>query len=458
MNKKLILVVVLSLLLMAVMATSVGAQTTGVTYSVGVQIKNLDQANPANVTITYYNQDGTSAGTLNLTGTNAIAAGSAKTYAVLEGVSAGFNGSAVISSDRQVAAIANVFGNGFSGMGASYTALANGASPVNIPLVFREHFGFNTWFNVQNAGSAETTVTVRFDNGTTQVATVKPGAAATFDQKSNAALADPAPTGNAGYVGSATITSSNNTPIVATLLQQGPTTLLGFDGFLPSQASANPVMPLINTNNFGYITGIQIQNTGATATNVTITYTPSQAGAACTEMLSIAPASSTTFALGAFGSTSGAAETCANDARFVGSARVTANSANMPLVAIVNQLNSPANKGASYGAFNSTLATQTVELPLIMDRNFGYFTGFAIMNVGTTATTITCTYTGSSFTDSASVAPGGALTVQNLNKLADKYVGAATCTSTASPIVGVVNELGTLATSDSFLVYEGANR
>jgi len=459
MKKRFMVLVVLSMLLMAVMASSASAQQN-VTYSVGVQIKNLDTANAANVTITYYDQaTGASVGTLSLTGANAIPASGTKTYATLEGVSAGFNGSAVISSDRQVAAIANVFGNGFSGMGASYTALSSGGTPISIPLILRNHFGFNTWFNVQNAGAVDTTVTVTYSNGATESKAIKPGAAASFFQDANATLPDP--DGSAGFVGSARISSSGNTPIVATLLQQGPTTLLGFDAFLPSQAATTPVMPLVNANNFGYITGIAIQNTGSQATDVTVSYTPSSGGAngtACTETLNIAPGASANFALNAFSATV-ANETCANGAKFVGAARVTTNSTNQPLVAIVNQLNSGAQKGAAYNGFNPTLATQTVELPLIMDRNFGYFTGFSIANVGTTATNITCTYTGSNVTSTGtSIAPGAALTVVTQGLIADRYAGAATCTSSAAPIVGIVNELNGTSISDAFLVYEGTNR
>ena len=438
-----LIIVFSALLLTALVASSSFAQGS-VSYSVGVQIKNLDNSNAANVTVTYYNQsDGSQAGTLN----QAIPAGDSFTMATLQGVSTGFNGSAVISSDRQIAAIANVIGNGT--MGASYNAFSAGDTTASLPLLMKGNFGFNTWFNVQNAGTADANITINYSNGTNETATIKAGAAKTFDQSTNSSLAS-------GFVGSATVTS--NQPIAVTVLQQGPTTLLGYDGYRSSDASTNPVMPLINTNNFGFITGIQIQNTGTQSTNVTVSYKANAgSGTDCTETQSIAGGTSATFALSAFSGTS-SGETCADGATFVGSASVTANSASQPLVAIVNQLNTSANKGASYNGFNPSNGTSTVVMPLIMDRNFGFFTGFSVVNVGSSSTTVNCSYTNSSVTNSATVAAGAALTVVNQNQLGDAYVGAATCTATGGSLVGTVNQLQDGSTTDQFLVYEGTNQ
>lgn len=437
-------ITLLALLLTVLGATSAFAQGS-VSYAVGVQIKNLDNSNAANVTVTYYSQtDGSSAGSHS----EAIPAGDSFTMATLQGVSTGFNGSAVVSSDRQIAAIANVIGNGT--MGASYNAFSAGDTSASLPLLMRNNFGFNTWFNVQNTGSSSATVTINYSNGTSEDATIAAGAAKTFDQATNAALGET-------FVGSASVTSDQ--PIAVTVLQQGATTLLGYDGFRSADASTNPVMPLINANNFGFITGVQIQNTGTQSTDVTVSYTANpDSGSDCTETQTIAGGSSATFALGAFGSTSGSNETCANDATFVGSASVTANSASQPLVAIVNQLNTPANYGAAYNGFNPANGTSTVVMPLIMDRNFGFFTGFSVVNVGDSPANVSCSYSNSNVTSSETVAPGAALTVSNGGQLSEGYVGAATCTASGGSLVGIVNELLSGATTDFFLVYEGTNQ
>ena len=136
-------ITLLALLLTVLGASSAFAQGS-VSYAVGVQIKNLDNSNAANVTVTYYNQsDGSQAGALS----QGIPAGDSFTMATLAGVSTGFNGSAVVSSDRQIAAIANVIGNGT--MGASYNAFSAGDTSASLPLLMRNNFDFNTWFNVQ---------------------------------------------------------------------------------------------------------------------------------------------------------------------------------------------------------------------------------------------------------------------------------------------------------------------
>ncbi len=416
------------------------------TYDSGFQIQNLGTVT-ATVTITFYNQDGTVAATVN----DQIGANSSKTYYPLTSVSAGFNGSVVVSSDQPVAAIVNVLGDS-GAFGASYSGFSSGSTTASIPLVMKNNYGFSTWFNVQNTGTADANVTVTYSNGTSEVATIKPGAAATFDQATNANLPD-------GFVGSAVVSSTQ--PVAIAVLEVGPTTLLAYNGF-PS-GSTELLMPLVNANNYGYVTGIQIQNLGTTDTDVTVSYTPSSAGSACTETQTVPAGKSATFALYAFtyDAPSGVTITtnCTKGSTFVGSAKVTANSANQPLVAIVNQLNSGANKGASYAAFDPAAGTSTVVFPLIMDRNFGYFTGFSVMNVGTSSTTVTCTFTGSSRTVNATLNPGEALTDVQLNQIADGYVGSAVCTASGGgSIVGVVNELNTSSTGDAFLVYEGANQ
>jgi hypothetical protein len=147
---------------------------------------------------------------------------------------------------------------------------------------------------------------------------------------------------------------------------------------------------------------------------------------------------------------------------FVGSAKVTANNPSgtaQPLAAIVNQLNSAQNKGASYNAFDPAGGTSTVVMPLIMDRNSNYYTGFSVTNVGTQTTNVSCQFSPPGPAVSGSLDPGEALTHVQLNVLGNGYVGSATCTASGgdAKIVSIVNELNTVSTGDSFLVYEGTN-
>jgi hypothetical protein len=342
--------------------------------------------------------------------------------------------------------VVNVLGN--DGVaGASYIGMQAGANNLQIPLLMKGNFGFNTWFKVQNVGSAATNITVNYTDGTSASANnVAPGAAATFDQATeNHTLA----------VFAATVASSGQ-PLVASVIEESASSMFAYNGF--TGGSTNPVMPLINANNFGFITGVQIQNSGGSASNVTVTYT-STGGATCTETQTIAANSSATFALGVFtnGVAAGTTTNCTLGGTFVGSARVTGNSANMPLNVIVNQLNGSTGAGEAYSGFDPNALTNKVVMPLIMDQNFGYITGFNLVNAGGASTTVNCTFSGSAVTVNATLAAGAVLNDVQDGKLGAGYVGSATCTGGAgAKLAAVVNELGS-GGGDQFLVYEAIN-
>ena len=433
------------------------------TYATGFQIQNLSNA-VANVTIAFYpTGSGTASATVNTT----IQPNAAATYSSLpSAVQAGFTGGAVISSDQSVASIVNVIANGNFNYGASYTGVTAGAKSVQLPLLFKGSFNFNTFFSVQNTSGTAANVSVTYSGGglaspvTQGPVVIQPGSSTQFDQASNASLP-------AGFNGSAVITSDQD--VAAAVVEAGPTTLLSYNGFTDA-SNLLPVMPLVNSNNFGFQTGISLQNAGTADTAVTVSYTPSPdangnlIGTACTETQTI-PAKGTKFfanyTISAGGTPpAGITSNCTRNARFVGSAKVITNSTSQPLVGIVNQLNSGGNKGGSYEAFNPAAATSTVLFPIIQDRFFNYFTGFSIVNVGTVATPITCTYSGQSATQSvASLAPGATFTTQQLNAIASGYNGSGTCTASAAgaKIVGILNQLNTSANTDAFFVSDGIN-
>lgn len=406
-------------------------------YTSGFQVQNLSSTQ-ATVNITYYNPDGTTATTANDT----IAANGSKTYFPIHAPS-GFGGSVVISSDQQIASVVNVLTGSGAKAGASYVGISQGGANLSLPLLMKNNSGYNTWFHLQNTGTADATVNVSYSDGTSVSGiTIKPGAAKLFDQSTES---------HSAAVFSAQITSSQ--PVVAAVIEENPATMFAYTGF--QSGTTNPVMPLINANNSGYVTGVQIQNVGTTSTTVTVSYTPSAAGTACIETQTIPAGQSKTFALAAFAN--GSNSDCIAGAKFIGSARVTTNTSNQPLVAIINQLK-PGVNGEAYGSFDVANATSKVVLPLIMDRNSGWYTGFNVMNVGSSSTTVNCTFTGTSYTVSGTLSPGQALTAIQSNQISSGYVGSGVCQAANSTdkIVAVVNELNP-AVGDNLLVYEGIN-
>ncbi|MBC7263236.1 MAG: hypothetical protein H5T64_02635 [Chloroflexi bacterium] len=434
---KKILVISLALVLLLVTPMAAFGQ---ITYNTGFQVQNLGTG-IATVTITFYNQNGTVAATRTVT----IPAGASMTFFPLADVPDGFNGSVVISSNEPIAAIGNELGN-VNQYASSYAGFTAGGTEVYLPLIMRNNAGFNTWFNVQNAGTSDAMVTVRYTAGPAgnnytdpTTYTIKPGAARTFDQAPLSAL-------GSVFIGSAKVTCTNGVPIVATVNQVGTgtaRTMLTYNGFLGG--SSEVVLPLINHMNAGYVTGVSIMNIGASSATVTLEYTPSLAGDPATETQTIPAGGSKIFCLNFLTS------------RFIGSGKVT-NPEGQPLVAVVNQLNGGANKGAAYGGFNPASATDKVSMPLIMDRNAGFFTGFSVMNAGTTTTIINVAYSDSAVTESATLAPGQAYTSIQNGRIASGYVGSATVTASGGgKIVAIVNELHATLAGDMFLVYEAFN-
>jgi hypothetical protein len=440
------LAIILTLVLLALPAATMAQPPS---YDSCFQVQNLS-ATDADVVIYYYAQGNPTAVA---SPSDTVPGNGSNTYCPLSAVTDGFNGSVVIESTEPVAAITNVTGGAWGSYNASYAGFDAGATTVNIPLLFKDNYGYNTWFNVQNVGTGVADVDIVYSDGTSSMNnTIDQYLAKTFDQSLET---------HSQAVFAATVTSDQ--PVVITVMEVGSTTpmLFGYNGFIPDQEHTNPVMPLVQANNYGYTSGIQVQNTGGTNTNVTISYTPSIAGTACTQTKSVPAGGSETFALLAWDAGDADADNdCVNGQTFVGSATVTVNSATQNLVAIVNQHDFAGNMGASYGSFNPTQATAKVVMPLIMQDNYGYFTGFNVMNVGNLDTTVSCTFSGSSHTEGATLASGEALTaVQYGTALGAGYVGSATCTATGgdASIIGVVNETLLGTGQDTFLVYEAFN-
>ncbi len=438
-----ILVVVAIIAALAIPAVS----AQGITWTSGFQVQNLS-ATTAAITVTYYRQ---SDGLVQATVPDTIGGSSSKTYFPLTAVPDGFNGSVVVSSDQPVVAIANTLGN-TTQYAASTESFSAGASTVQLPLIMRGNSGYYTWFNVQNVGTSDASVTVAYKRGsdgtdyTAPAVTVKPGAAFTFDQRDLTQL-------GSKFIGSAVVTSSQ--PIVATVMQVGETyqNMMGYNGF--TGGSTKVSMPLIMANNSGYYTGFQVQNVGGSTANITIQYGTNILGSftPSTETASLAPNESKTFIQAGGMWTE----------QYVGSATITSN---QPVVAIVNQVKmTPPVLGTAYNGFNPDAATDKISAPLIMNANSGYYTGFQVMNVGTSSTTITISYgpnSGGSYApapETATIGPNNSYnSIQAANWGGNKYIGSATVTASGGgKVVMIVNQINPAIAGDQFMTYDGFN-
>lgn len=483
MNKVVRLSVLATLVLSLFTFGLAGAQTevagldAAVTYTSGFQVQNLEAAE-ATVVLEFYKQDGTLAVTPPPQYT--IAGNSSKTFFPISDAPAGFNGSLVISSDKDIRAVSNLVGSGPGNYFAATNGFQAGATEVSLPLVMCNNSGFDTFFNVQNAGSADANITINYvpgSNGTarSETATIKPGAAKTFDQTAGSAtvncatLAD----GTGKFIGSAKVTS--NQPVVATLMQLntgGFKVLMGYGGF--TQGSATVALPLVMANNSGLYTGVQVQNVGTTATTVTIAYSANTAGSGtpANETFSLAPGASKTIIQNGAPPGNGSANNWGTVGKYIGGAVIT-NSGNQPLVAIVNQvLPSPA-LGSAYEGFDPATATTKVSAPLIMSNNSTYYTGIQVQNVSGSSANVTIKYgpnTAGAFAPADEVfalaagasktiiqngaAPGNGSTVNNWGT--NKYIGSATITANGS-IVAIVNQVSFSVPGDQFATSDAFN-
>lgn len=462
MGKKFVSVVFVLALILGIVATPASAAIpTG--YESSIQVRNLTDT-AGTVTIKFIDLSGVEVGTAF---SDSIAANETKSYyQSTMPVAAGFNGSVVITSSVKVAAMSNIVGLS-SGSAISYAAFggfSSGTTSVYLPTLFKDNYGYNTFYYVQNTGTVDTgKVTISYSDGSSaSIGNLVPGQSEVVKQAEES---------HSQEVFSATINAASSA-IAVTVVEEG-NTLFSYDGF--GTGSINPIMPLINQNNYGYFTGVQIQNTGASETVVTVAYTPSVAGTACIETRTIPADGSTTFSQFVFYQSQSETDPnfntdCVMGQTFIGSAQVRDNSASTPLVSVVNQLQIADNKGGAYGAFDPAAGQQKIIYPLIMDRNYGYFTSWSIVNVGTepiAAGALACNVTGTGsagavdidITNDAEIPSNGSWTLDHLNVIANGFVGGATCVGPeGAKLIGTSNQLGIGSTwngKDTLLVSEG---
>jgi hypothetical protein len=468
MKKKLLLLVALIavVLLVPTLAMAQTASPGGLAYTSGVQVVNLDAAT-ATIGLTYYNQDGTTATAVGDT----IAGNSSKTYFPIH-APVGFNGSLVVSSDKPITAIANTVTTDFK-YGAATTSFSAGSTAVNLPLIMCNNSGFNTWFNIQNAGTSTASVTITYVPGTngtgdSESTSIAPGAAKTFNQAPGSSTVNCDDIGDPKFIGSATVTS--NQPVVATVMQLNTSsfaTLLGYNGFTGT-GSTTVVAPLVMAQNSGFFSGIQIQNVGNSSTTVTVDYAPNQVPNG------FEPANDTCSGVASGGSCTLLQSGGQWTMQYIGSATITASE---ELVATINQISlgnpNSGPYGTSYEGFDPSAATDSISTPLIMSNNSGYFTGIQVMNVGGGAcASVVIDYgpnSGGAFNpvnESFALASGESHSVLQTGSPpanggsntwgTNKYIGSAQISAPGCTIVATVNELA-IKKGDNFFTYIGFN-
>ncbi|HZQ97592.1 MAG TPA: hypothetical protein VFC93_02120 [Chloroflexota bacterium] len=379
------------------------AQATRPQLNSGIVVQNLSTTSPANLTITMVNSDGTAA--LTVTDTNPLAAGASRNYYVpvnplFAGLPDGFNGGAVIDSDQPIAASVNLASASDAGGSdadpyrlTTYTGFAStdAAQTLYFPEVTR-YGGYNSVLSIQNAGSGTTNVTVTYRDssgnlisnpGCTTTASIPANASASFKQ------ADCTGLGNT-FNGAAVVTADAGGKIAGVAIKANSFTNSSTSQFLDYNGMATGAkklyVPKVVNGYYGFDGAIIIQNLdSSTSTQVVVTYTFGSTTKTVTRTVN-PQASVTLFSPNVVADDNSALPTGS------GSAIITSSATN--IVATVNERNDTLGLADTYRAFVDGTQTTKLSFPSINSAYYGFTSGPAIQNTGSSAATCTITFTG----------------------------------------------------------------
>ncbi len=278
------LVVTLTVLALLVGTISVvSAQGPSGTYASGIACANLGTS-AATISLVFYNANGSTA--LSYTDPSTIAVGASRNYFTPSspaGLPSGFVGSAVVSSDQPLACTVNT-----QAVGAGVGTVSNPArvdtsagvtsdkvsTTLYAPQVIKALGGFNSYVSVQNTDNAQQTVYMSYVDrfgvaypAARESFAVPAQSSHIFYQTQNANLPP-------GFLGGATITSTGNlAAVVAFYNDAADIGRTQFNTYTAFPSGANKVLlPRVVRNYYGFQGGISVQNVGASATSITITF------------------------------------------------------------------------------------------------------------------------------------------------------------------------------------------
>ena len=411
-------------------------------YESSIQIQNLDEVAVANISIAYYNPDGSLAvlpAPYTNPVTDTVQPGSSNTYLPIH-PDVGFKGSVVVSSDKEIAIISNLTIAATNRALGTYTGVASGGPSLFFPLIDKRNNV--SVFSIQNASSVVANYVIDFVPEPTGSfadipdvpGTLQPGAAATYNMAdyngANPWLGSIKVTASTGAI--AGVVSNVNATVPAS-----PTNGV-YNGF--SAGSATAILPLIMENNNGNRTGTSCQNLGPGAATITMSYTPSEGfPERPDDVFENVPENGIAVKVMDYQGTT----------KWVGSSTVTVSDG-ASIACVVNQTR-PAKKNSNlYEGFNPIAATDTVVMPLIMTKNGSTtktFTAFSIASVDGNNIDVTCDWKPSEgFADIADTTKSGAAVLvfsqQTGFSAGDtRWIGSAVCTeATGKSIVAVVNQ------------------
>ncbi len=426
------------------------------TWVSGVTVANLD-SDTATVRIDFYKQDGTLAFSLNGV---TIPGNSSKTWYLpshVPGLPSPFIGSAVVSSDKPIAAIVNTqlpSGTNPMRVGTSTgVGSAQAAPTVYAPHLMRDYYGWNSYCAVQNTGSTAVTVKVSYYNAAgmqvlTRTQTIQPYAMHIFDQETETGLT-PGQWYSAKFEGDAThplavVCNFYNSGADANTAQFHSYNGMGVGG-------QKLFLPRVVKDYYNYQSGIKIQNIGTEVLSVTVKY---YFGG--NQYIQVSPDIGPGQAWGPYMGAPAQLPPSMATVSGSGSAVVEVNNPtpNKLIIGIVNEDNrvDPAGRGVTYEAALESEASNTLIFPQVTSEYYGYSSGIQFQKIDPGTATCTLSFsasgpiaafqmTGITLTDAN---PAYSLFAPNATGMIpgpanDNYNGAVTVNCTGARIVGIVN-------------------
>lgn len=351
-------------------------------FTVDFNIQNIG-GSPANIVVTFYNPDGSAAGTKTF---NNVAAGASAYFNPalhpLDGGSllpSGWQGSAVVAADQPVSAIATV-ANDLSGsqyVSDAYVGVSQPDTRMFAPIVMAKLGPWNTRMAIQNAGSMTATVDITYVSGgtvvaTQRIATIPPGAMALVDQFDHPTLNN--------FNGSAILSATQ--PIAVTVDEYKSTggLLVSYAALPLVKASTTLYMPGYINAYGAWTTDFTIINTSNSPATVHIAFTNGQA------LDCSIPGNGSLYlnpAANVYGGCTGGPLA----SNFYGAATVTSD---QPLVIAYNIANTlgPGDRAIGYTAFAPSDVGTRIAVPLIENQYGGgkWVTTFSVQAISGTAT------------------------------------------------------------------------
>ncbi|MBK6767671.1 MAG: hypothetical protein IPG72_01285 [Ardenticatenales bacterium] len=442
-----------------------GIQGAGAT---GIQVQNLDATQSATVLADFYKQSTSAVTAIQVSRPNVPAGGAVNMY--LPTVTELTNGAyaAIISADRQIAAIARTDWT-TSGAAAIYSNVQPGKE-VFVPLSVIKYYGQTSLVSIQNTDTGQVaTVTVElFAQGNTTAVVnktyqVQPGSSVTLDLSKDAAFIGVQPNTPGGFLGSMKVTSAVDVGVQSFVdIESSQKAVYAFEGVPPEGAAMKLYAPLIRKEQLagtnaggakGFSTGISVVNPTNAPVNVTAKYyggSAECAGNSYTEGPAAIPAGSSHVFYQPTAAT--LPKGC------VGSAVLESDG---NILAIVNDSKNLTETSAAYNAVPAAQGATKVALPLARrgHTTAKFTTGIQVMNIGTGPANIEVVFADDKGVGLSSCGAACKVVVQplnawtffpsnSLNAMPVNSFGSAVVTSD-QPIVVIVNDISEVGSVDA---------